>query len=347
MKKNGKSSKIWQLSVLPIMVSAVVAALIFVAPEPPAHEPLSIRVAVKDQSSIVEETPVPSLSIDDLHQPLRLDVKDPKKPPEVTPEPVISLDILDKKFSLPLYEEKNLAPDVPIPVITKPKFRRGEMPERPSIAIVIDDLGLNISLADRAILLPAGVTLSFLPYSMRLQEQADKARAAGHELLLHMPMQPVGADDPGPGALLTSLSADEVQERLKAALDSFSGFDGVNNHMGSKFTSDASSMVPMMKVLQQRDLFFLDSRTSGQSVGAKIAREQEVLFVGRDVFLDNDVDEKAIREQLFKTEQIAKYKGHAIAIGHPHVATINALESWIKEIQSRGIDLVPVRELVK
>src|SRR6202012_4856582 len=99
---------------------------------------------------------------------------------------------------------------------------------------------------EKAIHLPAPVTLSFLPYAVRLREQAKQAQAAGHELLLHMPMEPIGREDPGPGALLTNLPMDELRARFEKALDSFPGFDGINNHMGSKFTAWPQGMDMVM-----------------------------------------------------------------------------------------------------
>ena len=218
---------------------------------------------------------------------------------------------------------------------------------RPKIAIVIDDVGLDIKGSEKAIKLPATVTLSFLPYAMRLREQTKAARDAGHELLLHMPMQPIGHEDPGPGALVVDLPMRDLQQRFEDALASFAGFDGVNNHMGSKFTAYADGMTMVMDELQQRHLFFFDSRTSAQSVGKKIAQEKGLPTVSRDVFLDDDQTPDAIRSQLEATERVARHKGYAVAIGHPHAATMDVLMAWTKEADKRGFDLVPLHDLVK
>jgi uncharacterized protein len=214
------------------------------------------------------------------------------------------------------------------------------------IAIVIDDVGLDMGGSRRAVALPAFVTLSYMPYATRLHEQTKEAREAGHELLLHMPMEPVGSADPGPGALLTGLPQDELRERLDTALASFVGFDGMNNHMGSKFTADKEGMELVIDELQQRHLFFLDSRTSAQSVGFSVARQHGLPAVARDVFLDDDMSPKAVRMQLEQTERVAKHKGAAIAIGHPHPATLQALEEWLPEAQKRGFVFVPIKDLV-
>jgi polysaccharide deacetylase 2 family uncharacterized protein YibQ len=214
------------------------------------------------------------------------------------------------------------------------------------IAIVIDDVGLDISGSRRAVALPAYITLSYMPYATRLKEQTREAQALGHELMLHMPMEPMGSADPGPGALLVDLPQEEVRRRLDMALASFTGFDGMNNHMGSKFTADAAGMEIVIDELQQRHLFYLDSRTSAQSVGYKIAREHGLPTISRDVFLDDDMSPKAVRAQLEATERVARHKGYAVAIGHPHAATLQALEEWLPDATQRGFVFVPIKELV-
>lgn len=215
------------------------------------------------------------------------------------------------------------------------------------IAIVIDDVGLDMSGSRRAVALPSFITLSYIPYSTRLHEQTKEAREAGHELLLHMPMEPMGSADPGPGALLLKLSQDEIRQRLDTALASFVGFDGMNNHMGSKFTANTEAMELVINELQQRNVFFLDSRTSAQSVGATIARQHGLPNISRDVFLDDDMSAKAVRIQLEQTERVARHKGSAVAIGHPHAVTLQALEEWIPDAQKRGFTFVPLNSLVK
>ena len=219
--------------------------------------------------------------------------------------------------------------------------------QKPEIAIVIDDMGLNLSGSQRAIKLPGTVTLSFMPYAERLDEQTTEARDAGHELMLHMPMEPIGRQDPGPGALLTTLSLQDIRARMTHALDSFDGFDGMNNHMGSRFTAFPAGMEIVIDELDKRHLFFLDSRTSAQSVGAGIAEKHGLPTISRDVFLDDNLSPDAIKAQLAVTERVARRKGHAIAIGHPHEATLAALEVWMPEAEKAGFVFVPVHNLIK
>lgn len=236
-------------------------------------------------------------------------------------------------------------PSITVPVTPEPVE---EIPQKHSvkIAIVIDDMGADMRSSRRAIQLPAPITLSFLPYSTRTREQATEARNKGHEILLHMPMEPIGHENPGPGALLVELPLPDLEERVQNALSSFTGFDGINNHMGSKFTAFEGGMGLVIDHLQERHLFFLDSNTSPKSIGLKTARERGLPSIGRDVFLDDDPTPEAIRKQLEVTERIARRKGAAVAIGHPHEATIDTVQAWAAEAKNRGIELVPVRELV-
>ena len=217
---------------------------------------------------------------------------------------------------------------------------------RPRIVIVIDDLGVDLKRTARAIHLPAPLTLAFLAYAAEGHRQAAAARTAGHELLIHLPMEPVGHEDPGPDALLTTLAPDELHARLTQSLDRFTDYVGVNNHMGSKFTADRAAMTAVLSEIKTRGLLFLDSRTTTASVGGAVAESLGVPFTERNVFLDNIDDRAAIEARLDETEQLARRHGHAIAIGHPRDATLAALEAWLATVQGRGFVLVPVSAVV-
>ncbi len=218
--------------------------------------------------------------------------------------------------------------------------------DRPEIAIVIDDLGLNRHNTAAVNTLKAPLTLAFLPYAGALEQQAEAARAAGHELMLHVPMEPVGTDWPGPDALLGSLSPSDLLSRFRTQLRSFRGFVGVNNHMGSLLTADRSKMDELMTELKARGLLFVNSRTTSKSVAATEAQRLGVPHTERDVFLDNEADLNAIRRQLAATERIARRRGVAVAIGHPHDLTIEALRSWLPTLEERGFALVPISTVV-
>ncbi|MBE7637553.1 divergent polysaccharide deacetylase family protein [Sneathiella sp. P13V-1] len=214
---------------------------------------------------------------------------------------------------------------------------------RPAIAIVIDDVGLNkgrvIDLAN----LPAPLTFAFLPYGNGLQESADLSRNKGHEIMVHMPMEPSRKSaNPGPNALLTELSLKEIEERTRKNLASFDGFVGINNHMGSKFTAYREGMRVVMDVVAEKGLLFLDSRTTAKSTGYQLAKERGLPTANRDIFLDNTAEVDAILKQLQKVEEVALKNGQAIAIGHPYKETIEALKKWIPEARRKGFVLIPV-----
>jgi polysaccharide deacetylase 2 family uncharacterized protein YibQ len=213
--------------------------------------------------------------------------------------------------------------------------------------VVIDDLGLDRARTAEVIRLHGPLTLSFMTYASDLVQQTETARRAGHELFLHVPMEAVDRhEDPGPQGF-TSQSREEILDRLRWGLTRFDGFVGINNHMGSKFTADANSMAPVMAELRARGLAFLDSRTSSASAGVRLAIAYGVPHAARDVFLDDDQTPAAIAKELARTEQVARQHGSAIAIGHPHDATIATLNSWLPQVEGNGLALVPVSAVVR
>jgi uncharacterized protein len=219
---------------------------------------------------------------------------------------------------------------------------------RPRIAIVLDDCGLDRPRTERAMSLPAEVTMSFMTYAPDVQRQTEQARRAGHELLVHVPMEPINAHmDMGPNGLAIDQPRDEVLRRLRWGLDRFAGYVGINNHMGSRFTADAEAMGWVLGELKARGLMFLDSRTVAHSAGASVAASVDLPFVARDVFLDNDQEADAVEARLKDAEAVARKKGTAIAIGHPHEATLVALNLWIATLPQQGIVLVPLTDIVK
>lgn len=274
----------------------------------------------------------------------------PKVPEKLTvpPEhgPYVATAIPDARIVAPPPSKNGTPPWLAYAVPMPPQA----VGSKPMIAVVIDDLGLDRRRSARVIELAGPLTLAFLPYAQELPAQTAFGHAKGHELLVHVPMEPVGASyDPGPDSNLmkVGLSADEIRNRLERDLAQFAGYVGINNHMGSKFTSDKAGMRVVLKELQDRGLLFLDSRTSAQSVGAEVARELGLPFAERNVFLDNVPSLIEVSTQLEKLESYARQYGHAIAIGHPHDGTIEALTAWLPTLEAKGLTLVPVSAIVK
>jgi polysaccharide deacetylase 2 family uncharacterized protein YibQ len=219
---------------------------------------------------------------------------------------------------------------------------------KPLIAVVLDDVGVARNHAELAIDLPGVITLSFMTYADGVADMAARARAKGHELMLHVPMEPLGDEiDAGPNVLKVGASERELLKRLSWGLDRFPGYIGINNHMGSRFTQDERGMSVVLAELKRRDLLFLDSRTINNTVGDDVAARMGVPHVMRDVFLDNEMDEAAVIRQLMQAERVAASKGQAIAIGHPHPATIAAIRAWMPKAQARGFVIVPLSAVAK
>jgi hypothetical protein len=215
--------------------------------------------------------------------------------------------------------------------------------DKPMIAIVIDDLGLDRGNARRVVRLPGPLTLAYMTYADDVSAQARAARLAGHELLVHVPMQPdADALDPGINVLRPDLPAAELRRRIAWALSRFSGYVGVNNHMGSRFTADAAAMAVLFQELERRGLLFLDSRTTSASVAETMSGRYDVPVATRNIFLDNEVSAAAVWVQLARLEAEARRAGFAVAIGHPHDGTIAALQAWLPILSERGFRLVPI-----
>ena len=216
------------------------------------------------------------------------------------------------------------------------------------LAIIIDDLGNDYTMAQHAMRLPAEVTLAVLPrlhYSKRIAAQAFKQ---GHELILHQPMASLANKALGPGGLTLVHGLNEMSQVLQQNLQSVPHVAGVNNHMGSLLTRDPDSMRWLMSALQQHGgLYFIDSRTDTQTQAEIVARESGVASARRDIFLDNERDPALIREQLAKAIQLARQRGSAIAIGHPYPETLAVLLKELPEWQKQGVVLLPVSKVIE
>ncbi|MDE1152183.1 MAG: divergent polysaccharide deacetylase family protein [Micavibrio sp.] len=219
---------------------------------------------------------------------------------------------------------------------------------KPYIAIVIDDMGVDQKRSARAMdKLPPEVTLSFLPYSPRISEQTQKAYNLGHEIMVHMPMEAERRGiDPGPNALTTDLSIEEVKARTLKNLDAFKFYVGVNNHMGSKFTQDRTRLGTVMDELAPRHLFFLDSLTAPESVAESVARDHGLPTTHRDVFIDHFENAPLVAQFLNRIEYVGRTGGSVVAIGHPKDVTLDALEKWLPTLKAKGFELVPLSKVI-
>lgn len=219
--------------------------------------------------------------------------------------------------------------------------------DTPRIAIIIDDMGLPWRNSHRAVDLPPEITLSYLPYASQIQEQVDAAKAKGHEIMLHLPMEPLnGQLNAGPHALTTRLSPDELAANLDTNLNAFKGYVGINNHMGSRMTSTPDAMKQIIAKIEHRDVYFVDSWTSPRSVAYETAAAAGLPRGRRDIFLDHEEGTQPVWSALAQAERLARRTGHAVVIGHPRDDTLAVLQQWLPAALKRGVKLVPMSTLI-
>ena len=219
--------------------------------------------------------------------------------------------------------------------------------ERIKIALVLDDMGMNLTQSKAALTLPASVTFAFLPYAPQVKNLSSKAHSKGHETILHMPMEAMdGGADLGGTALQSGMDKQAFDKTFNQLASSFDGYVGVNNHMGSRLTQDRQAMNVFMAELKRRNLFFLDSRTIHTTIASEVASIHGVPHAERKVFLDHKETPEFVRNSFARLEDIARREGSAVAIGHPKAVTIEALKEWIPTLEAKGIELVPLSQVM-
>ena len=219
---------------------------------------------------------------------------------------------------------------------------------KPHIALIIDDIGDNLHLGLRAVRLPGNVTCAFLPHTTYARRLAVSAHKRNKEVMLHLPMESEVGKAPGPGALTLDMTRAEFIQTVDADLEAIPYASGVNNHMGSLMTQHPGDMRWLMQEINRHgNLFFVDSRTTEYTVAQQVARESGIPNVRRDVFLDNVQEPAAIAAQFARFITLAKHRGTAVAIGHPHPTTLRFLEKQLPRLREEGIELVSVSELIK
>jgi len=238
-------------------------------------------------------------------------------------------------------------PSKKIPSVKKPVKSTIPAEHRPLVAIIIDDLGYDKKIAIKFSKLNAVLTFSILPHSPFQKAIAHLSREKGFDIMLHLPMEPVEYPDvnPGPGTLLTSMTPDQLTRQLENDLDAVPFIKGVNNHMGSKMTAASSQMYQIFSILKKRGLYFVDSRTTAETLCKPSARLFQIQFAQRDVFLDHVTTVEFIRKQLNELVKIAQQNGYAVGIGHPHSLTYQVLREMLPELQKK-VRLVPASEIV-
>ena len=215
------------------------------------------------------------------------------------------------------------------------------------LAIVIDDMGNSLRAGLDAIALPAPITFAVMPHRKHSKLLAERAGRLGRDVLLHAPMSTVNGRNLGSGGLTEALSEKDFKDTLRFSIASIPYISGINNHMGSQLTTRPKAMKWVMEVLKQKQLFFLDSRTHAKSIAYETAFNMGLPSANRDIFLDNEINIDHIHMQFKKALAIAKKYGSAIAIGHPHKATLTYLKHVLPQLEGTDVAIHSISDLLK
>lgn len=271
---------------------------------------------------------------------------------------VLFLSQADRESSRDLIEEPAAPRAYPYPPIPYPEPRQKEpappaiepaAPDAGLLAIVIDDIGYDLAVVDDLLSLGIPITFGVLPHCPYSVQSARRAHQAGHEVILHLPMEPHGYPErnPGEGALMTTMTEGEIILQLRENLLSVPHARGVNNHMGSRFMEDRERLVMVFSELKEQGLFFLDSRTTNRSEAREAALAVGIDLISRDIFVDNS---RLTGETLAVLQGVAESNNRwnrLIVIGHPYESTTKALRKAIPELRDRGIELVHLSRMVE
>lgn len=220
--------------------------------------------------------------------------------------------------------------------------------EQPTISIIIDDIGYRLQDDLHSLSLPGPVAYAILPHAPHTEKMSQLASKNNKEILLHQPMQAMEKNEYlGPGALTLNMSQEEFLQTLNININAVQNLIGINNHMGSLLTRHPGHMQWLMETMKANGQFYVDSLTSDDSVASRLAKENNIPYLTRDVFLDNKLDEKYIRGQFMELVKVAKRKGFALGIGHPHPATTAVLLKMLKDVQKHGVKFISLKSLIK
>ncbi len=220
---------------------------------------------------------------------------------------------------------------------------------RPKVAIVIDDLGLEYSISKELVQWDFPITFSILPFTPYAKTIATEAHKRGKEVILHLPMEPHGYPgvQPGEGVLLKEMDEETLLRQLFRDIEEVPYIKGVSNHMGSRMMEDHEKVRIVLSELKRRDLYFLDSRTSPQTVGLKVAKSLGLKAMERNLFIDNSLNEEEIKQKIESLIQFSLTHGKAIGIGHPHPSTLKSLKEMIPKMKEKGIEIVPLSSIME
>ena len=373
LRKRGLGERLWEKRPSSLLATAILAACGFIAlavwaiqmPHPFAGEPIVTaaippleELSTASTTTPEEEVAEESSSEDEgagiqIEAPVEQDsyqteasiILSPRRP--LKPAPVAGLVENASIGQLPRIGSGNKKPsdvyarNTPMGVIHS---------NRPKIAILLGGMGLNPKLTQRAIReLPGDVTFAFAPYGDDLQNQVNKARADGHEVLLQLPMEPIGypANNPGPKTLLADADKAANLESLHWHMSRFAGYTGITNYMGGRLLSTPSALKPVMAEMSKRGLVYLEDASTALTVSEAIAKETRLSERRAQVVIDADPTPQSIAAALELLEGEARANGFAIGTGSGLEVTVDSVKAWAEQLQEKGILLVPVSAMYK
>jgi polysaccharide deacetylase 2 family uncharacterized protein YibQ len=265
--------------------------------------------------------------------------KRPTPQKKAVEKPAAALPTAQKPPTYEIYPARDLPGDRP----PMPPVKRA----RPAVSIIIDDMGYNKAMSEKFCRLDAALTFSIFPHSPFKTNIIKNANDHGIEIMLHLPMEPneYPRVNPGPGALYAAMTPDELLDQLNRNLDDVPLAKGVNNHMGSRLTGSSFQMNQIFSILKKRNLYFIDSRTTKETIVWQSARLLQVPFSQRDIFLDHVQERAFVEKQIRALIAAARRHGEAVGIGHPYPITLEVLAEMIPEIKKQ-VDIVPASQIV-
>ena len=226
-------------------------------------------------------------------------------------------------------------------------FKRAD--RKPRIALIVTNLGLSATYTKAALkLLPEDITLSFSHVAPRLKSWIREARQKGHEVLMDIPMEPLGfpKNDPGRATLLTSSNEVENLNRLEHVMKKAGGYVGLLGTLGTKFMLHSETFLPILKTIKQRGLIYVDSRSTSRSLGPELASSIQLPKAFNNIFIDKEPSNQKIKDKLDELEKIALKKRFAVGIAQPFPLTIEILSQWAEKLKAKQISLAPITAVV-
>ncbi|MGH9456332.1 MAG: divergent polysaccharide deacetylase family protein [Thermoanaerobaculia bacterium] len=247
----------------------------------------------------------------------------------------------------PVVARAEIASTAPAPRAAVPA--KEEPGSRGDIVLILDDVGYDPAALREAAALGTNLNFAIIPGTPHAESSARLLAERGFEILCHLPMEPEGYPgvSPGEGAILTSMDSEEIRARTRALLESVPHARGINNHMGSAATADPRVMRGVLAAARDAGVFFVDSRTTSKSISEPIARELGVRFAARDVFLDDDASDAAVRTQIERLAEAAESGDVAVAIGHLYPSTLRVLREELPRLEAAGYRFLRASEAVR